>query len=367
MNVLPMAPPRKLTHRVPFATLWACVVVLWFAGCEKPPTFGELVGKDEKTAAPAPVKSNLTPVPAAAPVVLSPEEITKAFLAKPFHSLTDADLDAYVAELSKVPGGLESVRKLNLGHSKITNEGLRRNLGKFSGLQELNLSNLQFANDTFSEIAKAPGLAKLELDKASVTDDYMTTVARLENLRELSINNTGIGDNGIYAMLPNKNLEILKMSYTGNTGRGFWEVRKKHGFGKIRVIEANHTQFGQFGFAGLVGSQSLEELTVGMGGVTDGTLNRFKCPNLRKLDLAYNSISDFGVRNLGGHTKLTNVSLRNSGKNITDRGLSFFANCKGLEVIDVEGTSVTGIGARKLRQLIPTVKIAFPGSGGIVP
>ncbi len=332
-----------------------------FAGCGKPPTFNELIGKKEEqpAATPAPdvvQPSAATPQPAV-PFSPDPTQLIESFRQKQSFDILDSDL----TQLAGLEFGLDQLAKLNLSHSKVTGEGLKL-LPKFTGVTNLNVGGLALSEESLRQIGAMTQLETLGLAQTKLSESDLAQLTGLTNLKELDISSCGISDNAFLALVKLESLEVLKIGSNPISGAGFQLFDKLGARNKLRVIEANSTNFGAQGFPHIRGWKNLEELTVGQSGVTDqGLVLGIKdTTNLRKLDLAYNGLTDFGVRQIVPLKKLEWLSLRNT-TGPSDQGVSLLKSNKKLTYLDLEGTACSANVAAFLKKSIPDVKIAVQG------
>lgn len=99
------------------------------------------------------------------------------------------------------------------------------------------------------------------------------------------------------------------------------------------------------------------ELNLRQSGVRDEHLPSIaEFSNLSRLTLAYNAITDEGLRNLTGLEQLNFLSLVGN-QNITDESIAVFAELEGLRHLYLWQTDVTEAGVTKLREQAPNLVV----------
>ncbi len=262
------------------------VALVALAGCEKPPTWSELIGKKKEEApAPTPVAKQAEP-PKAAPTLApkqpeapkkTAQEAMAQFSATPVYRRTNEQL----TELASFPEVRDQITNLDIQSSTITDAGFAA-LPKFDHVEQLNISTLNYTNDALANVAKmksvtaiwmakgaqkdknsdagmgylkqmkqltelhvdaskltSAGIAEIaqmtQLEKLSVNgvtgfaDEHLQMLAPLVNLKYLDLTGSYVTDNGLQYLLPFTQLETLKMAkMQGVRGPGLKELMMKH-------------------------------------------------------------------------------------------------------------------------------------------
>ncbi len=389
-------------------------------GCDKVPTFKEMIGQDKKQPPPSrtqvktrPPKTETSPVSSPPTTPSAPPKPTPEEVLARFNELRPNDIqNQNLAQLAELETGLETVTSLDLKHSQVTDAGLSHlerfpnltelvidgvkftpnglqsvaqvetleklslrgaphpevgmhsfdaglvHLAEMHHLKELDLTGVRLTDAGLAPIASLVNLEKLVLDKTAVTNAGLVHLKGLTNLKDLSLSETRISDEGYVNFKGLLALEALRVSWTRTNGIGFRELRRRTGTG-LKFIDAGGTQFGAYGFVSIKGWKSLEALHVSEAGVTDSSLVGISaCGNLQQLSLAKNDgITDFGMQQLKALRKLQVLDLQNL-RRVTDRGLQFFVNCKELETLQLDGTGCTLGGATTLKGILQKKKYA---------
>jgi len=336
----------------PAAVLASLAACLCLAGCDKVPTFDELVhGKKKEapaTSSPQPAARTDTPAlppKAAEPPKKTPQEIIADFNSTPSQKRTDQQ----VVDLASIPEGRDQFTDMNLAYSGVTDRGLAE-LPKFERIEKLNIDGCQYKSDAMANVAKLKGLNTLSMyggaakdsngsDKAlghikdmhqltslsvqkanfsaeglnqlaemswleslnvaqtKFSDDNLRACSGLVNLRELNISRTPLTDPGFLGLLPFTRLEVLRMSglcdqYGIFQGPGLKELTKKHGLSSLRMLYLdNNPRLLDAGWEGVYNlRRTLEYLDAGDAGVTDSRFSKAiaQCTKLETLLLHKN-------------------------------------------------------------------------------
>ena len=350
------------------AMIIGCCLLIAVPGCGKVPTWNELTS-DEKKAEPKDTSAadyankaladatrsngSTQPAPEVKPQPRrTPDVVIAGFMNTPPSQRTDAQL----AELAKLPNGLEEIVEMDLsGSAYVTEVGLSE-LPKFTAIKVLKLDGLQASGEAYAGISGLPQLEVFTASRSRFNELSMRHLAPLTNLRVLDLSHTFITDPSFIHLQKLKKLEEINVSKCAAlNGRGFEALRGA----PLRVVSAGATQFGQFGPLHIKGSRTLEELAATRCGMSDEALLVLKsCSSLKKLYLSHNNLSDLGAKHLGAHRGLVELHLRNT-RGISDVGLKFFTKMKQLETLDLEGTAVSPRGVEALRRLLKVCTILY--------
>ena len=145
--------------------------------------------------------------------------------------IADPIVETAVRENLKKPEGeitkaeLAKVTRLNLGFTKITDEGLK-DVAKLQQLEWLILINTKITDAGLKDVAKLRKLEELRLDGTKITDEGLKDVAKLENLKGLSLNSTQVTDVGLKDVAKLQNLIAFSLFRTKITKAGVAELKK---------------------------------------------------------------------------------------------------------------------------------------------
>jgi hypothetical protein len=395
------------------------------AGCEKVPTWSELVNgkKKDAPAAPAPVaKQAEAPKAAPQPVPQTPEPPKKTAqeaLAQFNSTQTYRRTNEQLAELASLPEARDQITVLELQGSTINDAGLAV-LPKFDKVEKLNIGTLNYSNEALANVAKmknvttlvmtrgaqkdkntdagmahisqmkqvvelyvdqakfsTAGIAEIakmtQLEKLSVamisqfTDEHLEMLAPLVNLKYLDLTASFVTDNGLKYLLPFTELEDLRMAkMQAVRGPGLDElVTKKHGLRKlVNLSMYDNPYLNILAYKGISNIKTLVSLDVGAANCTNLAFGAMPyVRNLQYLSVIENDAlsDDAMLKDFPKLKKLKTISFANN-KLISDASLPAFAKVKTLEGITLNQTAVTPTGAQRLKSKLKNCKIIYNGT-----
>jgi internalin A len=398
--------------------------IFGLAGCEKPPTFSELIHgkKQEAPAKPAPVVQQTQPTQAApkpAPqVVEAPKRTAQEALAQFNSTPTYKRTDQQLAELASLPEARDQITSLQLQGSTVSDAGLAQ-LPKFDHVEKLNISTLNYSSAGTASVAKmknvtalwmsrgaqrdknsdaavanltqmkqltelyvdqakfsTAGIAEIakmtQLEKLSVsmisqfTDEHLQMLAPLVNLKHLDLTASYVSDDGVKYLLPFTELEFLGMAkMQAVRGRGLKElIINKKGLRKLTSLSVyDNPYLGIEAYEGISHLKSLMALDAGAANVTNNVFVNAMPPlkNLEALSVHDNdALGDDAMSVLPKLKKLKSLYFANN-KLISDQSLPFFAKTKSLEALTLVQTSCSPSGVEKLKSKLKNCKINFNG------
>ncbi len=400
------------------------VALVALAGCEKPPTWGELVNGKKKEEAPpaAPVAKQAEPpkgAPAAAPKQpeapkKTAQEAMAQFNQTPVYRRTNEQL----SELASFPEVRDQITTLDIQSSTVNDAGFAA-LPKFDHVEQLNISTLNYSNEALANVAKmksvtsiwmakgaqkdknsdagmgylkqmkqltelhldaskltSAGIAEIaqmtQLEKLSVNgvtgfaDEHLQMLAPLVNLKYLDLTGSYVTDNGLLYLQPFTQLETLKMAkMQGVRGPGLKELMMKHkGLPNIQNLTMYDNPYLAIeAYEGISRMKTLLSLDVGAANCTNAAFTGALPPlkNLETLSVHQNdSLSDPAMSVLPKMRKLKSIYFENN-KFISDAALPMFAKMKSLEGLALLNTAVTPTGAQKLKSKLKNCKINYNG------
>jgi internalin A len=402
----------------------AAAAIFGLAGCEKPPTFSELIHgkKQEAPAKPAPVVQQTQPTQAApkpAPqVVEAPKRTAQEALAQFNSTPTYKRTDQQLAELASLPEARDQITSLQLQGSTVSDAGLAQ-LPKFDHVEKLNISTLNYSSAGTASVAKmknvtalwmsrgaqrdknsdaavanltqmkqltelyvdqakfsTAGIAEIakmtQLEKLSVsmisqfTDEHLQMLAPLVNLKHLDLTASYVSDDGVKYLLPFTELEFLGMAkMQAVRGRGLKElIINKKGLRKLTSLSVyDNPYLGIEAYEGISHLKSLMALDAGAANVTNNVFVNAMPPlkNLEALSVHDNdALGDDAMSVLPKLKKLKSLYFANN-KLISDQSLPFFAKTKSLEALTLVQTSCSPSGVEKLKSKLKNCKINFNG------
>jgi hypothetical protein len=420
--------PQERSSDPPERWLWASstglavvmVALFVLSGCEKVPTFNELINGKKKEAPPAPApvaKAPSEPVQKAQPPKppekpkRAPQEMLAEFNATPGIRRTNAMLE----ELASQPEAADQITDMDLTQSGVTDAGIAL-LPKFEHVEKLKLSNCQYGNAALANVAKMKSLTSLSIDGgvpkdsscdqgianikgmqqltslslvgANITpkglahiaemtwleslnvtntrfnDDNLAILTPLVNLKEFNMSHTTVSDNGFQYLLPFHQLETLKIGAMPIRGSGLMELAKRNAFPNLRnlslsgCVSLDDTAYQAI----FLFRKSLETLDVGAASLNDERFAKSvsTLSKLEKLMVHDNpSLSDAGMEKL---PKLKKLKLLYFWKNpgIGDGTLPRVLQLnKSLEKVEFDVTNCSESGVRELKRRMKNCEVTF--------
>ncbi len=270
--------------------------------------------------------------------------------AKKWHLSSDNEVIGLVTRLGDQT---DRMTKLDLSFSGVTDKGVQE-LAKLTKLADLTMKRVALKPAGWEAVGALTSLERLDVSETNLTDDDMASITKLTGLKELYLDKIRLlTDAGLAHLIKLRDLEVLSFQMNQTlTGAAFGDIRKKKGFSKLRVIIANKTTFGRGGLNELAGMKTLEVLEMGDASVTNVPLTKGLkgCTKLKKLVLGFNTqLSDKGMEGLKEKKELEELVVRNCSL-LTDVTLNYLIGAKNLQVLDIEGTRISGKTARELKQ-----------------
>ena len=249
-------------------------------------------------------------------------------------SVTDADM-AYLGELDKL-----KCLHVGIGGGRITDAGLSH-VAKLHRLEELSISGKDITDAGMSHIAKLTNLRFLNLWTDQVTNAGLAKLTTLKSLKKLSIYQSSLTTSGLAHLNELPNLTELI----------------------VRNIKQDSKPLN---ISGLV---SLKSLRLGferdLGPRDEDLACLGKLTRLKVLGISpHKGITDKGLQHLAG---LTNIWMLSVGSDkVTDDGLAYLANMKGLTNITLSG-NFTDKGLRHLEKLEVLAVLDFFSGANFTP
>lgn len=142
---------------------------------------------------------------------------------------TDGDLEAALKKIEAYYF-LNSDKKIewvDLSDKKVGLEGIKHLTVAKDSLRRLTLNGTYITDETLKMlVAQHPALTKLQLNQTPITDDGIAHLKSLKNLRELEIRATNIGDAGMSHIAEMPQLRLLSLSFTKVSETGFSQLSK---------------------------------------------------------------------------------------------------------------------------------------------
>jgi len=212
----------------------------------------------------------------------------------------------------------------------------------------------------------------------------MPHLSRLTHMKSLEFSLTGVNDADLLQMRSLVELRELRLSLEEHFSDAAL-ARLLHELKSLETLGLEHSQVGDDGLAGIVGSNSLRDLDLLDTPITDAglihltglrqlrTLHLWRTKvtdagmprlaplvQLRELGLGHTIITDSGLTNLAAMTELRRLDL--DGTSITDEGLFYLARMTNMESMNLEGTQVTGLGLKHLKGMMALTSLRLSGT-----
>ena len=220
-------------------------------------------------------------------------------------------------------------------------------LGKLTGLQELDLSRVQFTDAEMRYVKQLIHLQNLNLSNTGLTDAGLAHLAGLTNLRSLNLRGTKITDAGLVHLREMTHLETLALSTTQITDAGLASLSRCTA---LQVLQLYGTQITGPGLAHVKGMTKLRQLDLSLTHVTDAGLAHLQeLTELRKLALTRTKISDAGLSYLRPLSHLEDLEL--SSTQVTSAGLEHLSTLPRMRWLGLAGTQIGDEGLRHFQGL----------------
>jgi hypothetical protein len=393
------------------------------SGCDKPPTFSELINgkkKEEKPPAPPQVAQTSTPAPPRKEPPKEPEKpkrepqvVLNEFNTTPPERRNNQQL----IELASSPESADQiVDDMYLATSGVTDAGMAV-LPKFERVQKLEIDGCQYTNNALVNIAKMKSLVSLSmnggsvadpshncdaglaaikemhqltslsLDSANVTptglahiatmtwlehldvahtrfnDDSLEILAPLVNLKDINISFTHVSDNGFRFLLPFTQLETLRMDHLPIRGDGLKNYSKTKGRPGLKGISASGIVGMELtGYEGIYNfRKTLEYLDLGQAALTDDRFIQAVVPCTKLETLLAHENPGFGDGGLSRISSLKNLKRLFFYKNpgVTDASIPQIAKIRKLASVTFNATGVTQKGAEFLKRKLKDCVVEF--------
>jgi len=246
--------------------------------------------------------------------------------------VTDADLEG----LKQLP----SLERLDLSHTRITDQGLLRlrsctsvrdldlyyaeqitdegmaAVRDWMKLERVNLRGTKITDTTLQLLATLPAIRAVDVGYAQITDSGLQHLGALSGLRELAFGGNKLTDGALGVLYRLRGLERLDVAGRQRTDSGLWSV--------------GLTDFGADPIATL--------------------------SELRDLNLSGTQISARALEKLARLEALELLDLHGA-KRVGDDAIPHLGALRRLRWLDLEGTSVTEQGAGRLRAALPRATV----------
>lgn len=403
------------------AIVFVVAAFVAISGCDKPPTFSELINGKKKADAPAPppVAKTSTPAPARQEPPKPPEkpkrapqEVVAEFNATPAERRNNQQL----IELASNPDSADQITELYLSTSAVNDAGLAV-MPKFEKVEKLSIDGCQYTNNALANIAKMKGLTTLSMNGGSVADpshncdaglaaikemhqltslsiessaltpkglahiatmtwleslnvartrfndDNLEMLAPLVNLKELNISYTYVSDNGFRFLLPFHQMENLKIAKLPIQGDGLLALARAKAMPNLHALTIFENMGLQTqGYQGiLLFKKTLDYLDVGQAQLTDDRFIQAVVPCTKLEVLLVHENPTFGDGGLTQIGRLKNLKRLYFFKNpsVTDASIPQLAKLRKAEAITINACGVTEKGALYLKKKLRNCEVVY--------
>jgi Leucine-rich repeat (LRR) protein len=142
--------------------------------------------------------------------------------------------------------------------------------------------DVKVTDTELEQIGKLTGLQELQLDKAQITDAGLAHLKGLKGLQVLVLSNTGVGDAGLAHLTGLDKLETLVLYRTRITDAGLASLKGMKNLKELQL--GGNPKITDAGLEHLMGLAGLRELRLNLTEVTDAGVEKLKTA-LPKLDV----------------------------------------------------------------------------------
>lgn len=234
------------------------------------------------------------------------------------------------------------------------------------GCEELDVTAPQLSDDGLAQIAQIPRLSHLDIEQFDgVSDAGCAALGRMSGLQYLTLRyGARRTDKGLAPLRNLAHLTYLeihpdlgtKQEDLHVTGTGFEFLA---GMTNLTYLGLARTPLSDDDLSAMATLVRLETLNLqGVRVEGPGVKQLRNCRRLREIDWTESRLGDSGLKFLAALPVLDRLRLGKT--NVTDAGLLELAGSKSLDTVIVsQDGRVTLEGARKLRELLPQVKVSF--------
>jgi len=229
------------------------------------------------------------------------------------------------------------------------------NIGRLTGLVELELIRASLGNEGFGRLKELHSLRALRLQFCRVNDAGLAHLKRLSSLREsrLSGCECDITDAGLVNMKELTGLRKLRLSTCGISDSGLANLTGLTGLHELGLSDCNITDSG---LAHLKKLTNLRVLDLSLPDITDvGVATLRGLANLKSLQLTLREPTDGGLDNLQELTNLNGLRLRCIKAN--DVSLVHLKRLTSLRFLSVPRGEISYAGLKELEQALPKTRV----------
>jgi hypothetical protein len=252
--------------------------------------------------------------------------------------------DAEMLHLAELP----DLEKLDLSHTRITDEGLLR-LKPAPKISDLNLYYAEWITDQgMAAIRNWKRLKRLNVRGTRISDATLEIVSHMSGLEALDIANTAVTDNGLDHLITLVNLKELSLGRGRLSNTALETVRM---FPALTWLDLSGARPEPPDMAGRRKNAS--------AGIPEESLRAMaELKDLRVLKLGYSGIDAAGLRILATLEKVEKLGLEGCHR-IDDSAAAELVHWKSLKYLDLQDTTVTAKGLESLRNARPELHVLW--------
>jgi hypothetical protein len=229
---------------------------------------------------------------------------------------------------------------------------------QFTRVQELKLTNRRFTDRppeiTDADLRRLQGLTQVEnlqLGGTKITDQGLETLARFKRLKHLALVTPRVTGDGLRHLQNLDGLEGVVIHQANISDQGFAHVQ---GMTQLKRFVITHPCTTDAGLAHLTRLTNLETLYVAGPKISDTGVEHLQpLTKLKTLFLTNTSVTDASLSRIGQLTELVELNL--DGAAITGTGLGELQSLKKLVFLDLSRTQVSDAHLPLLKEL-PSLK-----------
>jgi Leucine-rich repeat (LRR) protein len=221
--------------------------------------------------------------------------------------------------------GASFLKQLDLFGTTIGDATVVGEIGRLSGLKDLNLAYTQISDRSMDVVGSLTNLISLDIGATQITDTGMIPVGKLIHLESLWVGLRPMTDRGLQPLSGLTELMFLDAERTDIT-----DLHPISTMAQLQHLDIHGTQVTDDGLRPISELASLRWLDIG-----DGT-----------------KITDRGLATVGGLTNLTYLSL--NGDQVTDRGVKSLSGLTNLKTLVVRDTILSDAA---IHEVLPNCEI----------
>jgi len=219
----------------------------------------------------------------------------------------------------------------------------------------MTLGNFNFgkglSDQAIASFAKLKNLQALNLGDSKVTDNGLRHIAGLTKLRWLSLGGAqNVTNRGLVHLKDLKNLEVLNLEVTRTDSRGLVHLKGLTKLREVRLANELQALANATGLKHLANMTDMRKLDArGLCAGDDDLKHLRNMTKLEDLNLCYTTVTDKGLEHLGGLTALKDLDLFGTG--VTGDGLKHLRNLKNLRNLVLGFCPLEDSAAQHLRHM----------------